>query len=152
MYSNITDQLLNLRFELRTVAAGDTAFDNESWQKLKETCPLNGHCYIVALIVQELHGGKLVRGVFEDSSISHYWNQLPSGIEVDLTGDQYGGDGFNPVINGVVKDEVFPKPYDLTRLEIMKNRLSAWKSLDFQERFRLHLIKSAQEEYYDRQN
>lgn len=36
MYSNITDQLLNLRFELRTVAAGDTAFDNESWQNLNK--------------------------------------------------------------------------------------------------------------------
>lgn len=76
--------------------------------------------------VKSLEAPRLAVGSIHDSSISHYWNQLPSGIEVDLTGDQYGGDGFNPVINGVVKDEVFPKPYDLTRLELMKNRLLVW--------------------------
>lgn len=32
--------------------------------------------------------------------ITHYWNRLPDGKEVDFTSCQFGGDGFTPLKKG----------------------------------------------------
>jgi len=44
----------------------------------------------------------------------HYWNRLPNGQEVDLTSDQFGGDGCTPLIAGAPVD--VPSPISLTAL------------------------------------
>lgn len=47
-----------------------------------------GQCAVTALLIQDLFGGKLIRG--ECGKVSHYWNELPDGTEVDLTRRQFG--------------------------------------------------------------
>lgn len=58
-----------------------------------------GQCYVTALIVQDFFGGDLLRFKEYPLERSHYWNLLPDGCEVDLTSDQFGGDGFSPVFH-----------------------------------------------------
>jgi hypothetical protein len=53
--------------------------DNKAW----------GQCAVTALIVQDYLGGELRRG--EVGTISHYWNLLPSGEEIDFTRHQFPG-------------------------------------------------------------
>jgi hypothetical protein len=54
--------------------------DNSAW----------GQCAVTALVVQDYLGGELRRG--EVGAISHYWNVLGSGKQVDLTRHQFGDD------------------------------------------------------------
>lgn len=54
--------------------------DNAAW----------GQCAVSALIVQDYLGGELRRG--EVGPISHYWNVLPSGEEIDVTRHQFADD------------------------------------------------------------
>ncbi len=79
------------------VAAEDTAYDPAAYRRSIQSggSPLTGHCGAVAHAVQEQFGGDIVEG--RVGKERHIWNRLPGGIEVDLTGDQYGGDGFHPV-------------------------------------------------------
>lgn len=58
-----------------------------------------GQCFVTALVVQDFFGGELLR--FKDYPLerSHYWNLLPDGREIDLTSDQFGGDGFSPAFH-----------------------------------------------------
>lgn len=49
--------------------------------------PSKGQCAATALLVQDIYGGRLVRGAV--GNISHYWNELPDGTVVDLTRQQF---------------------------------------------------------------
>jgi hypothetical protein len=49
-----------------------------------------GQCAVTALLVQDCFGGELQRG--KVGTLSHYWNVLPSGEEVDLTRHQFADD------------------------------------------------------------
>lgn len=49
--------------------------------------PALGQCAVTALFVQDIHGGDLLR--CEVPGGSHYWNRLPSGVELDLTAGQF---------------------------------------------------------------
>ncbi|KUJ67974.1 hypothetical protein ACZ90_23550 [Streptomyces albus subsp. albus] len=54
--------------------------------------PAWGHCDITTLVVHDLLGGDLLLGeVYLDGEQHgyHWWNRLPSGIEIDLTQDQF---------------------------------------------------------------
>ncbi|WP_436850421.1 YunG family protein [Streptomyces griseoloalbus] len=54
--------------------------------------PARGHCDITALVVNDLFGGELMGGeVHLDGSRHgyHWWNRLPSGVELDLTREQF---------------------------------------------------------------
>ena len=72
---------------------------------------LSGCCVHVALIVQSMCGGELLRGWSEDGN-QHFWNRLPDGTEVDLTSSQFGGDGFAPLFIGEVFEKPDPIPLD----------------------------------------
>jgi hypothetical protein len=48
--------------------------------------PSFGQCAVTAMLVQDIFGGELMRGINEGDS--HYWN-LIDGREVDLTRDQF---------------------------------------------------------------
>ncbi|MFJ8747211.1 hypothetical protein ACIRL2_48710 [Embleya sp. NPDC127516] len=75
--------LLVLDKALRAGWAADTCSpDNPAW----------GHCDITALIVQDILGGDLLLGEVHldgDQHGFHWWNRLPSGIELDLTHEQF---------------------------------------------------------------
>jgi hypothetical protein len=49
--------------------------------------PALGQCAVTALVVQDFFDGDLLRTVV--NGVSHYWNELPSGEEVDLTVHQF---------------------------------------------------------------
>ncbi|MBZ9644582.1 hypothetical protein [Streptomyces sp. PSKA30] len=56
--------------------------DNPSW----------GHCDITALVVNDIFGGDLVLGEVHldgEQYGYHWWNRLASGIELDLTREQF---------------------------------------------------------------
>lgn len=54
--------------------------------------PARGHCDITALLVHDLFGGALVLGEVSLDGAGrgfHWWNRLPSGLELDLTREQF---------------------------------------------------------------
>jgi hypothetical protein len=56
--------------------------DNPAW----------GHCDISALVVNDFFGGKLVCGEVRREGRQqgfHWWNRLPSGVDLDVTREQF---------------------------------------------------------------
>ena len=85
--------LLDLDNALRANWAADTCSPDDlaraGWQPEN---PAWGHCDITALIVNDIFGGDLMAGEvhFEgDQHGFHMWTRLPSGIEIDLTREQF---------------------------------------------------------------
>ena len=67
----------------------DTADEDDGWTPEN---PSRGQCDITTLVVHDLLGGEvLAADVFRDGERveAHMWNRLPSGIEIDLTRDQF---------------------------------------------------------------
>ncbi|MEV4517689.1 hypothetical protein AB0K00_53115 [Dactylosporangium sp. NPDC049525] len=57
--------------------------------------PARGQCGPTSLVLCELIGGDLMRADVHRDGVhigGHYWNRLPSGIEIDLTRQQFGAD------------------------------------------------------------
>jgi hypothetical protein len=90
-------ELQRLRRAALRVAAQDTAYDADAYRtaQAQGRSPLVGHCNAMAYVVQSRLGGEIVEG--RAGKERHMWNRLPNGVEVDLTSDQYGGDGLTPV-------------------------------------------------------
>lgn len=65
--------------------SAETSADPDGWSADN---PAWGQCAITALVVQLLCGGELLRSTV--GGISHYWNRLPDGRDVDLTFGQFG--------------------------------------------------------------
>jgi hypothetical protein len=74
----------DLESALAAAWSRETSSDPSGWT---EHNPAWGQCAVTALLVQDYLGGTLRRG--EVGSISHYWNVLPSGEELDLTRHQF---------------------------------------------------------------
>jgi hypothetical protein len=74
--------------ELATQLAGawchETSADPARWSPSNKAW---GQCAVTALVVQDRFGGTLLRA--EVQGLSHYWNRLPDGSEVDLTARQF---------------------------------------------------------------
>lgn len=73
----------DLRTALESAWNKSTSVDSD-WNP---TTPSRGQCAVTALVVQDEYGGSLLRSVVE--GVSHYWNRLPDGREIDLTRDQF---------------------------------------------------------------
>ena len=73
------------------IAAADTAYG-------KWSGGLHNHCGPVSYLVQKKFGGHIVSGKIKGES--HLWNRLLDGKEIDLTSDQYGGNGISPIKRG----------------------------------------------------
>lgn len=55
--------------------------------------PARGQCGVTALVLNDLFGGDLVLGevhVAGERTGMHYWNRFATGLDVDLTRDQFG--------------------------------------------------------------
>ncbi len=69
----------------------ETSLDPDNWTVEN---PFWGHCAAVAMLVQDIFGGELLRASLEGTEFSqmrsHYWNRLPDGTEVDFTRFQFG--------------------------------------------------------------
>jgi hypothetical protein len=78
---------------LRAVWAADTCSPDDiaraGWSPGN---PAWGHCDITALIVNDCFGGDLMVGEVElagEQQGHHWWNRLGSGVEIDLTREQF---------------------------------------------------------------
>ncbi|MCP3767218.1 MULTISPECIES: YunG family protein [unclassified Streptomyces] len=85
--------LLDLDRALRSSWAADTCSPDDlaeaGWQPDN---PAWGHCDITALLLHDVLGGDLVVGeVYLDGARRgfHWWNRLSSGVELDLTREQF---------------------------------------------------------------
>ncbi|MCX4829127.1 hypothetical protein OG746_10335 [Streptomyces sp. NBC_01016] len=87
-----TWSLLELDAALRAAWAADTTSPDGAERWAPEN-PAWGHCDITALLVNDVFGGDLVMGevYLTDGAQEgfHWWNRLPSGVELDLTREQF---------------------------------------------------------------
>lgn len=84
MILNEVQKIIELSFSKETCYPGLQDFYDESNNSL-------GHCAVVALVVNDFVGGKIMRCIVDN--ISHYYNFINNNI-IDLTVDQF--DGFIP--------------------------------------------------------
>lgn len=132
----MTSELMELRKKLEKAWSRRTAHP-DSKRRWSRSQPSIGQCYVTALIVQDLFGGELIRsklqvlGQVENGktagdilAISHVWNRLSDGTEVDLTADQFeGGIVPYPVTKGI-KTHVGAKRSN-PRYKLLKRRLES---------------------------
>ncbi|MFI6996357.1 hypothetical protein [Nocardia sp. NPDC050175] len=85
--------LLAIDNALRASWAADTCSPDDlaraGWQPDN---PAWGQCDITALIVNDIFGGDLLLGEVRSAGEQHgfhWWNRLPTGIELDLTRSQF---------------------------------------------------------------
>ena len=96
----------NLRAILQGCCTKETSA-SVSWQ---DNDPLKGHCDLIALIVQNLRGGEIIRGTlnYGGRPRGHFWNQLPNGSEVDFCDERYESDPHTRLTKeGIVNLEEF---------------------------------------------
>lgn len=93
--------------------------------------PAKGQCGVTALVVNHLFGGDLVRGEVLAAgqwTDYHWWNRLASGVEIDLTGDQFRG------AETVVDGTTVPRPRSISQLrhqyEVLRARVPATLDLE----------------------
>ncbi len=85
----MTFTLAQLEEAIRGAWSEDTADEDDGWTPEN---PSRGQCDITTLVVHDLLGGEvLAADVFLDGVRveAHMWNRLPSGLEVDLTREQF---------------------------------------------------------------
>jgi hypothetical protein len=85
----LTFTLAQLEEAIRGAWSEDTADEDDDWTPDN---PSRGQCDITTLVVHDLLGGEvLAADVFLDGVRveAHMWNRLPSGLEVDLTREQF---------------------------------------------------------------
>ena len=84
-----TFTLAELERAIRGAWSLDTADEDDGWTPAN---PSRGQCDITTLVVHDLLGGDvLAADVLLDGRRveAHMWNRLPSGLEVDLTREQF---------------------------------------------------------------
>jgi hypothetical protein len=85
----LTFTLAQLEEAIRAAWSEDTASEDNDWTPDNPSC---GQCDITTLVVHDLLGGDvLAADVFlgGERVEAHMWNRLPSGLEVDLTREQF---------------------------------------------------------------
>ena len=85
----MTFTLAQLEEAIRGAWSEDTASEDNDWTPDNPSC---GQCDITTLVVHDFLGGEvLAADVFLDGVRveAHMWNRLPSGLEVDLTREQF---------------------------------------------------------------
>jgi hypothetical protein len=85
----MTFTLAQVEEAIRGAWSEDTASEDNDWTPDNPSC---GQCDITTLVVHDLLGGDVLGAdVFLDGVRveAHMWNRLPSGLEVDLTREQF---------------------------------------------------------------
>lgn len=91
--------------------------DNPAW----------GHCDITALVVHDIFGGDLVVGEVHHAGAPvgfHWWNRLASGVELDLTREQFRL-GQSVGAARVVRRPPGPLPRRWAEYELLRARVAA---------------------------
>ena len=113
----------------------ETSSDPDNWTP---DDPTRGNCAVAALSAWDFYGGEILRASLEkvpgyEGMRSHYWNRLPSGLEVDFTADQFKGKARDLVPRGEVRTRKYllENPKTKARYELLKSVLdSSLKSAD----------------------
>lgn len=107
--------------DFKIVASSQTSNDPDSYA---ESCgSLWGHCVPVSLVVQDLYGGTLKNGLQLHPRLSHYWNVLPDGREIDLTAEQFAmRKCWNEVSDQKQREYVLSFPETKARYELFRDR------------------------------
>jgi hypothetical protein len=108
----------SLRQALKQAWTAETSADPKHWSPEN---PAWGQCAVTALIIQDLFGGALLR--CKVNGISHYWNCLPSGEELDLTKDQFRELQEATPPEPRTREFVLSFPDTVRRYELLKSRL-----------------------------
>ncbi|MBG6192421.1 hypothetical protein IWX64_003393 [Arthrobacter sp. CAN_A212] len=94
--------------------ADTTCLQPSSLTRWHHNTPEYGQCGPTALVLQDLLGGDLliadVVGRDEADQV-HYWNRLSSGLEIDLTGEQFTADHMVGPPRVVVRPADGPRAY-----------------------------------------
>ena len=112
-------RISSLKQILRFLWSAETSVDPNNWNPDN---PAWGQCAVTALLVQELFGGSLIRATIE--GISHYWNVLPNGEEIDLTRHQFGESSIldnSPELR--VREYVLSFPETNERYRILRSKI-----------------------------
>jgi hypothetical protein len=83
-YSRIVEHSEILADCLKTAWCAETSADPEKWHTGN---PSYGQCAVTALVVQDIFGGDLMRGLVGD--VSHYWNKITPYFDLDYTVVQF---------------------------------------------------------------
>jgi hypothetical protein len=83
--------LIELETAIRGAWCRETSDDPDEWTSAN---PARGQCAVTALVVRDYLGGEILIAVVIPADGSrpserHAWNRLPSGVEVDLTVEQF---------------------------------------------------------------
>jgi len=104
----------NIKQALQVVWSTET-----SWTKnFDPKNPAANQCRVTATVVQTLLGGKILFAIIKKRPfISHFWNKLPNGKEIDFTREQFsknikipkGRDiSFNEALNAPRMEKTYP--------------------------------------------
>lgn len=123
----------NALYQNLSVMVGGNKMIMKELREILELCWENGEskgqCYVTALIVQDFYGGKILRFKTSKMKESHYWNVLPDGTGIDLTSDQYGGDGINPIFSGGYpssrEEKLYPYPMTIRRYSKLMRKVAS---------------------------
>ncbi len=107
-----------LKILLSKVWSKETSATPTEWSNAN---PARGQCAITALIVQDLFGGKLVRGIV--CGESHYWNRIDSS-DVDLTLSQFPEPSFEGERCYRDRDYILGFPETAKRYELLRNLIN----------------------------
>lgn len=114
--------LNELEQAIRQSWGADTSDDPDEWSLAN---PARGQCGVTALTLRDLLGGDiLIADVYRNGNAveRHAWNRLPSGLEIDLTREQFrNGETLGPPN----VTEPLVKIYGRNRHQLMANRVSA---------------------------
>ncbi|HJP73819.1 MAG TPA: hypothetical protein VJ914_06105 [Pseudonocardiaceae bacterium] len=120
--------LLDLDTALRASWAEDTCSpDDIARAPWSQDNPARGHCDITALVVNDVFGGELVLGTVHLDGAQrghHWWNRLASGIELDLTREQFRR-GETVTTDRVLARPPGPSPRRWTEYLLLRDRVSA---------------------------
>ena len=88
--------------------------------------PPRGQCGSSTLVMQDLHGGALIRGLVQDSPnrlVVHYWNYLPTG-EIDVTWMQFGVSARLVRAEHVDRAALLTSSWLIGRYELLRDRVA----------------------------
>ncbi|EFE65979.1 conserved hypothetical protein [Streptomyces viridosporus ATCC 14672] len=118
--------LLSIDKALRASWAADTCSPDDlaraGWQPGN---PAWGHCDITSLVVNDIFGGDLVVGEVHRGGEQHgfhWWNRLPSKVELDLTREQFQ-DGQSVTAARVVTRPPGPPPRRREEYLLLRERV-----------------------------
>ena len=111
-------KLKDLEIILKKSWSKETSYHSKKWTSKN---PAFGQCAITSLIIQDFFDGKILETVI--GGVSHYWNKLPNGKEVDLTKTQFKKEIKIPKGKFRGRNYILSFPDTVRRYKILKQKV-----------------------------